>query len=264
MYAHLARGLDDVFHGKLRRVSDQFLHSLAAARDSSDVNAPLIAWFAAEQAANFRRSDPTLYQRWKPFSMNAIREPRAIGWRARSKLVDLWQDEAWSEARKDVLDEAVLLHGCASELRLAGPFGRSEQSDITRSFAAEAPGPWPTSFPEEEGASEPPLDPRNGAPRLLHRRQRPRADRRVLRGDILRPRAREAGVARGPGRLRHLGRRSARAGARPAKLGLMAALRRVGLACAGAPPRGDPAGRTQYLAAATGERRPSARASDQH
>jgi tetratricopeptide (TPR) repeat protein len=156
MYAHLARGLDDVFHGKLRRVSDQFLHSLAAARDSSDVNAPLIAWFAAEQAANFRRSDPTLYERWKPFLLNAIREPRAIGWRARSKLVDLWQDEAWSEARKDVLEEGVLLHGCANELRLAGPFGRNVQMDITRSFAAEAPGPWPTNFPEEEGATEPP------------------------------------------------------------------------------------------------------------
>ena len=154
MYAHLARGLDDVFHGKLRGVSDQFLHALAAARDSTDQNAPLVAWFAAEQAGNFRRSDPTLFPRWKPFVMNAIREPRAIGWRARSKLVDLWQDEAWSEAQKDVLDETARLHGCAANLRLAGPFGRGVQMDITRSFAAESPGPWPASFRGEEDANE--------------------------------------------------------------------------------------------------------------
>jgi tetratricopeptide (TPR) repeat protein len=156
MYAHLARGLDDVFHGRMRKVSDHFFHALAAARDSSDENAPMFAWFAAEQAAAFRHSDPTLFDRWKPFVMNAIREPRSIGWRARSKLVDLWQEEAWSEAQKDVLEQSVGLHGCAREVRLAGPFGRNAQADIARSFAAEAPGPWPVQWPQEDGGAEPP------------------------------------------------------------------------------------------------------------
>lgn len=156
MLAHLARGIDDGLHGRLRGASEHYMRALRAARESNDAHAPLIAWFAVQQAMTFRHVDPTLFERWRPFIEAALADPRSIGWRARAQLGELWQEGALAEGAADVLEKSAKLHGCASAVRLAGPFGRQAQSDTTRSFPAEQPGIWPSRFPSDPAAGEPP------------------------------------------------------------------------------------------------------------
>lgn len=151
LLAHLARGLDDAVHGRLKRVSDHYLRAVQVARDSSDPHSPMLAWFAAHQAALFRHGDRGLFERWRPFLQEALAEPRFMGWRARAELAEVWQDEAWSQGTKDVVEAGVDLHGCVRDVRIAGPFGHEAARDIARSFPAEAPGPWPQSFPADPG-----------------------------------------------------------------------------------------------------------------
>ncbi len=153
MIASLARGLDDTLHGRLDRAPDHYLESVAAARRSESPEAPLVAWFAAEQAAKLRHGAPGLDERWGAFVEQALKAPGAIGWRARAELVDLWQQWAWSDARADVLDRAAALHGCVEAVRLAGPFGRNLARASTQHFPAERPGPWPAKFEGEARAS---------------------------------------------------------------------------------------------------------------
>jgi tetratricopeptide (TPR) repeat protein len=156
MYAELGRGLDDAMHGKLKSVADRYLRAAAAARDENDTNSALVAWFATQQASLFRHSDPKLFERWKPFVRAALDDPRNIGWRARAELADFWQEEAWSQAEKDVVEKGARLHGCAENARLVGPFGRNVGRDTMRSFPPEKPGPWPSRFSPDPGVGEPP------------------------------------------------------------------------------------------------------------
>ncbi len=156
MYPELARGLDDALHGRLKTVAEHYLAAVQAARESADPAAPLVAWFAAQQASLFRHSDAKLIERWRPFLVSAIAEPRSIGWRARAELADFVQEEAWSHAEKDVAERGAQLHGCVQNLSLAGPFGRNAPRDTTRSFPPERPGPWPQSFEPDLGALETP------------------------------------------------------------------------------------------------------------
>ncbi|HEY8946251.1 MAG TPA: hypothetical protein VIM73_18500, partial [Polyangiaceae bacterium] len=113
MLPHLARGLHDSSHGRLKGAAEHYMRVVQAARDSRDPNAPLIAWFAANQVGLFRHGDKELFGRWKGFLESALNEPRALGWRARAELAELWQAEAWSQAAKDVVEAGVDLHGCA-------------------------------------------------------------------------------------------------------------------------------------------------------
>jgi tetratricopeptide (TPR) repeat protein len=156
MYAELGRGLDDALHGRLKTVADHYLRAVQAARDSDDENAPLVAWFASQQAGLFRRADPKLFERWKPFITSALENPRSIGWRARADLAELWQEAAFQAGEKDVLEQSARINGCATNVRLAGPFGRNAARDTARSFAAERSGPWPSGFTPDEGVFEPP------------------------------------------------------------------------------------------------------------
>ena len=154
MYADLARGFDASIHGRLKTVSEHYLNALKAARDSDDPNAQLFAWFAVQQASQFRHSDAKLVERWRPFLNSALSEPRNIGWRARAELVDFIQEDAWTQGEKDVSEKVAKLHGCAEKLRLVGPFGRNAPRDTTRSFPPEKPGPWPQSFAVESGGND--------------------------------------------------------------------------------------------------------------
>jgi tetratricopeptide (TPR) repeat protein len=156
MLAHLARGIDDAVHGKLKGAADHYLRAVQAAREENDPNAALVAWFASQQASLFRHSDQKLFERWRPFVREALDDPRHIGWRARAELADLWQEEAWSQAEKDVVEKGARLHGCAENARLVGPFGRNAARDTMRSFPPEKPGPWPARFSPEPGMGEPP------------------------------------------------------------------------------------------------------------
>jgi cellulose synthase operon protein C len=156
MVADLARGLDDSVHGRLRTAPDHYLSAVQKARVSSDPRAPFVAWFAAHSALAGRLDSAHLWRRWRPFVEEAIRSPLALGWRARGELVEWWIDEAYAGATKDVDELAAEHYGCAGELRLAGPFGRSAAADSYRSFAAESPGPWPERWKPDGARAEAP------------------------------------------------------------------------------------------------------------
>lgn len=156
MLAHLARGLDDSVHGRLDSAPDAFLRAAEAARQSDDPNAPLFAWYAVTRALALTDDTRELYRRWEPLVVNAMRDPRQIGWRARWDLVDWWLAEHDTLANPKVDELAVEQLGCVRQLRIAGPFGTGARADAVRSFPAERPGPWPHRWNPEPGVSETP------------------------------------------------------------------------------------------------------------
>jgi hypothetical protein len=156
MVAHLARGLDDSVHGRLRTAPTHYLRAVKAARGSEDPRAPFVAWFAAHEAVQLSDMAPGLWKEWKPFVTEAMTEPVRMGWRARAELVEWWVDEEYDQATKDVEELAAAQFGCVKNLRLAGPFGRGTARDVVRHFAAESPGPWPQRWQPEPGIGEPP------------------------------------------------------------------------------------------------------------
>jgi len=156
MVGEFALGLEASSHGQFSVVSDHYLQALKAARESNDERAPFVAWYAAHQAVAFRHTAKDLWQRWKPFVESTLKDPRNIGWRAREELVDWWRLEAYQEAQKGFDDSAADFHGCASKLRIAGPFGRNVASDALRSFPAESPGPWALRWDPDPAVSEAP------------------------------------------------------------------------------------------------------------
>ncbi len=156
MVGHFALGLEASSHGQLSAVSEHFLQALKLARESDDVRAPFVAWYAAHQAVAFRHNAKDLWQHWKPFVESTLKDPKNIGWRAREELVDWWRVEAYQEAQKGFDDSAADLHGCAKKLRVAGPFGRNVASDSLRSFPAELPGPWPRRWDPDPMVGESP------------------------------------------------------------------------------------------------------------
>jgi len=159
MLAHLARGLDDAIHGRMQRAPDHYLEAVKHARASSDPRAPIVAWFAANRAVALRGHAKDLWPRWRSFVSDAMKEPMNMGWRARAELVEWWADEAYAGATKDVQKLSAEEYGCASRVRMAGPFGRGVAPDSYRKFPAENPGPWPVRFEPTAGAQV--------APRLL-------------------------------------------------------------------------------------------------
>lgn len=163
MLAHLARGLDDAIHGRMRSAPDHYLAATRAARTSTDPRAPTVAWFAANRAVALRSHAKDLWPRWRSFVSDAMKEPLNLGWRARAELVEWWADEAYAGAAKDVEKQSAAEYGCVDHVRLSGPFGRGAMPDAFRSFLAERPGPWPARWEPTPGAFV--------APRILTTKQ---------------------------------------------------------------------------------------------
>jgi hypothetical protein len=152
----LARAFDDSFHGRLKRVSDEYLEVLRAARESDDPRAPLFAWLAAHEATGFRHAAPGVWKRWKPEIEGLLKRPGGIGWRARVELAEWWGLEANADATQDSERLTAELHGCVLPLRLAGTFGRNTPSDALTPFAPERGGTWPERWPLEPDMGDPP------------------------------------------------------------------------------------------------------------
>jgi tetratricopeptide (TPR) repeat protein len=163
LISHLVRGVDDSLHGRLATAPEHYLRAAEAARTSTDPRAPLVAWYAVDRALESSRAHE-LWKTWKPFAEKALADPGNLGWRARIELVDWWISETWRGAGKNVDDLAVEQLGCATQVRFAGPFGIGSRAELTRSHAAEAPGPWPVRWQPEPGVGIP--------PRILSTKQR--------------------------------------------------------------------------------------------
>lgn len=156
MWANLARGIDDSAHGRLKHASDHFLEAVKAARESDDEFAPLVAWFAAEHAISLKSNTDKLYERWKAWLERATAEPKNLGFRARSALVEWNLRESYAAAQESVEELAVRELGCATGIRMAGPFGNGAGADFALSFPPDTQVDWPVAWPPDVNAGHRP------------------------------------------------------------------------------------------------------------
>ncbi len=161
--SHLARGLDDRWHGRIDSAPGHFLAALASTADEDSPEARLVGWYAASQTAALGPYVAGFWERARPVIEGLIEQPRGIGWRARALLVQWWLEQV-TRRESVALDHSVERLGCVTELRLAGPFGSDAPVHLHRPFPAEAPGPWPQRWPVDASSGL--------TPRVLDRAQR--------------------------------------------------------------------------------------------
>jgi hypothetical protein len=149
MVASLARGIDADGRGKLLDAGRAYIAVLAAARDATAAEAPLLAWYAARRLGELRLALAPLEKPLRKALDSHIAHPGAIGWRARAELVALWAAEQLRQpqplARAALMREVVARSGCLTQIALAGPFDLGRAA-FRRPSEAEAPGPWPARF----------------------------------------------------------------------------------------------------------------------
>ena len=152
-YANLARAISDEVHGSPRSAAEAYVLTLqAAATTPNDSVAPMISWYAAHHLLGLRGSVTDLYAQHKNALLGLIASPGNVGWRALAEVIEWSEAESLdkAEAIGNASDDRVTSRlGCARAIHLAGPFGRGGVPDRRRAFAAESPGPWPPSWPED-------------------------------------------------------------------------------------------------------------------
>jgi tetratricopeptide (TPR) repeat protein len=161
MRANTARALYDEIHGDPAKAADAYVAALTAASVSAEPEAPLYGWFATHHLLGLRGQVTGLYKRHAGTLNRLIDSPRNIGWRAAAELFDWSISDAYEHAEiTGDAHEALMAQrmGCATEVRIAGPFGHGVTADRRRSFEAER-APWPISW------SRDPL--RNTVPHVL-------------------------------------------------------------------------------------------------
>ena len=153
LYASLALAVHAHAHGNPRAAADAFVRSLVAARDAGEKDdVHLASWYAINCLHALRSSVAELYAAHKKVLDDLAKNPGKLGWRTVAELTDWSNAEAFDKAL--VIDDAYDTQfraraGCASRIRLAGPFGRGTSVDRRRSFPAEEPRPWPPSWPAD-------------------------------------------------------------------------------------------------------------------
>jgi cellulose synthase operon protein C len=145
MMAAVAVGTYDAFHGQLSSGTTAFVDALIAAKSSRDPLAPLVAWYASNRLL-IASGTPEVKAALGPSLLGLIEQPGGLGWRPRGELVDLWSRLAIRNGERDLLERTTKMYGCATQVRLAGPFGHGAGSDRWISFPAEKPGPWPARW----------------------------------------------------------------------------------------------------------------------
>ena len=151
MRASAARALFDEIHGEPAKAADSYVAALRAASESADRDAPIYAWFATHHLQALRGQVANLYQKNQAALDKLVSTPRNLGWRAAAELFDWSLSDAYERATVtgDAHDTLMAERmGCATEVRIAGPFGHGVASDRRRSFAAEQ-GPWPLAWPKD-------------------------------------------------------------------------------------------------------------------
>jgi cellulose synthase operon protein C len=161
-YGWLARALFDELHGAPRPAAEGYIETLRAAATAEEPgDVPLMAWFAAHRLLGLRSSVPDLFEKNKAVITGLVNKPGPLGFRAVAELSEWAAQETLDRAQvaDKKLEESVVADlGCATNMRIAGPFGYGVARDRVESFAAER-APWPTAWPD---------DPRRGStPRVL-------------------------------------------------------------------------------------------------
>ena len=149
MWASLAIAVEEEAHGNPRASAESYLASLTAAAASPDDDAPLVGWYASRHLLGLRASVADLYTQHKGAFEALLARPGHIGWRAVAELEDWRAVEAYDKAllTGDAYDaEVVRRMGCATGVRIAGPFGHFAPDDRHHAFPPESPGPWPGAW----------------------------------------------------------------------------------------------------------------------
>jgi hypothetical protein len=149
--AKLAAAVDDDVHGRGVKAFEEWLDVLRAARVSDAPRAPLVALVAVEAITEVATLVP------RPHRLEAIRalaplvtstsSPNGLGWRASSSLARIVASASdWGkpQAEHDVIRQKTI--GCASALRMAGPFMHAPGDDDVSPFEGERAGVWPAVF----------------------------------------------------------------------------------------------------------------------
>ncbi len=159
MVASFARALWSEEHGLPANAADAYMAVLVAARKSAERDTSIYAWLAANRVRGLRGSVAGLYARHRAAVKSLLEQPGSLGWRAVAELSDWVESEAYrtAEYKGKAYDAFVVrTSGCLTGLQIAGPFGRGTAPDRRRSFPAEQPGPWPTSWPPDPSRTAPP------------------------------------------------------------------------------------------------------------
>lgn len=150
VWASLARGVDADAHGRFKAASEAYLTALEATRNRAEPDAGLLAWFAANRLISLAVAVPGTYERAAPVVEGIVKEPGAVGWRARGELVEWWSQQMLRDPTSDkgpaMFTRIAMEHGCLQEAQIAGAFGHGVLSDHRVSFAPEKPAPWPSRF----------------------------------------------------------------------------------------------------------------------
>ncbi len=149
MYGPLARAMWDEAHGAPKSAAGSYVTTLRAAQESTDPDAPLVAWFATHHLLGLRNGVRELYAQHKELLEPLLNKPGNLGWRALAELYEWRAAEATDRiAEPDPNADPRIAQelGCSRELRMVGPFGHGSAVDRRRSFAPEESGPWPPTF----------------------------------------------------------------------------------------------------------------------
>ncbi len=165
-HANFARAVYDEAHGQPEAASRWYAAALRDANVTRGPLSPLVAWFSVHQLASLRGAVTHLYKKHKEEFETLLVRPTFAGWRALAELNE-WRAVELFDGRAEgtPIDDRALAKqmGCATSMRIAGPFGRGNVVDRYRPFPAEAPGPWPAAWP---------ADPTRGvAPKVLETEQ---------------------------------------------------------------------------------------------
>lgn len=160
LYASLAKGFDNDSRGRFRAAALAYLDAIDAARTTDHPDAPMVAWFAANNLLRLRSSVTNLWDTARPVVEKSLDQPGFIGWRARGALAEWWSADGLRKEPptpgKDSQDRIAERFGCVTKARLAGPFGNMTASDHREHYDAEKPGPWPRVFAKSPRRSTPP------------------------------------------------------------------------------------------------------------
>lgn len=152
----LSKAIYDGGHGKSESALRHFLSALQKARHWEDERASLFAWYAALRVQEMAPVDADFGKKYRTEIAEIIAEPGSIGFRAYGIVVDLWAEDAFSEAEQDVDEKLAKKVGCVDNVSLAGPFGSGTMSDVLRTFDPSRPGVWPVRFQKDEGQTRAP------------------------------------------------------------------------------------------------------------
>ncbi len=152
--AHVLRGLDAAFHGRLVSAPGHFLRAAEVARRVGGPDAALLGEFSIQQALFYSVDDEALWNEWGPWVLGALEAPGGLGVGARDRLVSFALRARQRSGEGDIANFVAHQLGCGPYARFAGPFGGGHSAELGRSFAPETLDVWPRLFDRDPLSAE--------------------------------------------------------------------------------------------------------------